>query len=436
MNKEKTAQWMAILSIFLIPFNIKKFVALLISDGGHFSLELSSVFLYLSEIFSILFILFVVFTKRKEFLLSCRLFWPLFLLLGISVISITVSDSLLLSIVSFAHLFFITFFAVAIATVIRSQILLVRDVMKVFAVSSLLQAEIAILQFINQGSIGLSLFGEETINALTTNIAKIEALGSIFVRSYGTFPHPNILGGFLVLGIVAWVYLFVSPSKRHGVFHRATSLIGLFVVLLGLVFSFSRSAWIAALISLVSCVVVLFHKKGYTHAARELILSSMIFGLLLFGMVGWALVSRGNTHNDPAINERNVYSRIAVDMVSEYPFGVGVGNGMIRAEQEGRYEAYGLTNKATHQPVHNIYLLIAEELGVVGIIVFLFFIGNLFIIKKQKTHLLDVSFLFIIFISLLFIGLFDHYLLTLNGGRLMFFSILGIIAGLSQREPL
>ncbi|MFA5870551.1 MAG: O-antigen ligase family protein [Candidatus Paceibacterota bacterium] len=439
MNKEKTAQWMAILSLFLIPFNIKKFITLLIGNGEYFPLELSSAFLYLSEIFSIFFILFVIITKRKEFLLLCRLLWPLFLLLGISIISIAISDSLLLSIVSCVHLFFITLFTVAVATVIHSQILSVRDAMKVFAISALLQAEIAILQFVNQGSIGLHFFGEETINALTQGVAKIEVFGSIFIRSYGTFPHPNILGGFLVLGVIAWIYLFSSPSKRHGVFHRSTSLIGLFVVLLGLVFSFSRSAWIAAIVSFILCIIILFSKKEYSSVARELVLSGMIFGAILLGMVGWALVSRGTIKNDSAINERKVYTYIAVDMMGEYPFGVGIGNGIVRAEQEGRYDAYGLASKATHQPVHNIYLLIAEELGIVGVIVFLFFVGNLFVIKKQKTHLIDVSFLLVMFVSFLFIGLFDHYLLTLNAGRLMFFSILGIIAGLSlktEKEPL
>jgi len=439
MNKEKTARIAAIISLFLIPLNIKKFIFPLISNIDYFPLELSSLFLYFSEIFIILFIFFVIFTKRKEFLSIVKFAWPLCLFIVLSLVSVLVSDVRVLSFISCVHLFIAILFSFTIATLVRSKIVLVRDVMKVFAISALLQAEIAILQFINQGSIGLNIFGEETINALTRNIAKVEAFGSIFIRSYGTFSHPNILGGFLVVGIIAWIYLFVSPSKQHGVFHRAVSLIGLFVVLLGLVFSFSRSAWIIAIISFILCITLLFRKKEYKHAARELVLSGMVFGLIIFGMVGWALVSRGNIKNDSAINERSIYAHIAIDMTNDYPFGVGIGNGIIRAEQEGRYDAYGLTNKTTHQPVHNIYLLLTEELGVVGIIVFIFFIGHLFFVEKQKTHLPDISFLVIMFFSLLFIGLFDHYLLTLNTGRLMFFSILGIMVGLSinkEQKPL
>lgn len=438
MKKEGIIRWVAITSLFLIPLNIKKFLAPLTRNAESFPLELSSLFLYLSEVFVVFLFSFLLYTKKKEFLKVCSFLWPLFLFFIICVVSIAVSDMRSLSVVFCFHFLISVLFTTSLAILISSHLLSIRDVMKVFAVSSLLQAEVAILQFINQGSIGLRFFGEEVVSVFTRNVAKVELFGSAFLRSYGTFPHPNILGGFLVFGIVAWVYLFSLPSKQHGVLHRSLSLVGLFVVLVGLVFSFSRSAWIAAVIAFVFCVVVLFKNK-LKHAARELILVCMVFSLVLFGVFGWMLVSRGEVKKDTALNERIIYTNIALDIMGEYPFGVGIGNGMIRAEQEGRYEVYGLTDKGTHQPVHNIYLLITEEVGVIGILVFLFFVGTLFLSKKRNTSLIDVWFLYGILVFLVFIGFFDHYFLTINSGRLMFFSILGIMAGLSvggDQKPL
>lgn len=430
MKKERIIYWIAIASLFLIPLNIKKFLAPLTKNIEGFSLELSSLFLYFSEILIVLLFSFLLYTKKKEILKSCNFLWPLFLFFIICLISIVVSDTIALSIVFCLHLFISILFAISIAVVLSSRLLSIRDVMKVFAVSSFLQAKIAILQFVNQGSIGLNFFGEEIISGLTRNVAKVEFFGSIFIRSYGTLPHPNILGGFLILGIVAWIYLFSLPSKRHGVLHRSLSLIGLFVVFLGLLFSFSRSAWIASIIVFIFCVIILFKNK-LKHAARELVLMGLVFFLILFGMFGWMFVSRGELKKDTPLNERIIYANIAIDMIREYPFGVGIGNGIIRAEQEGRYDDYGLTNKAKHQPVHNIYLLITKEIGVIGIFVFLFLICMLFLYKKQEVSVIDVWFLYGILISFLFIGFFDHYFLTINSGRLMFFSIVGIIVGFS-----
>jgi len=433
MNKDRLLRWVTISSLFLVPFNIKKFFLLLTKNETWFPLEFSSIFLYFSEIIILILFLFLLFKKRKEILQTSMLVWPTLLFFLLSALSILVSDTHILSLFFCLHLLVSIFFFISIATAISLRIISIRDAMKVLAVSSLLQAEIAILQFINQGSIGLRFFGEETISLLSRNIARIDVFGSTFIRSYGTFPHPNILGGFLVLGVVAWIYLFSLPSKQHGIFHRSLSIIGLFVVLVGLLFSFSRSAWIAAAITLISCVVVLFKNK-LKHAAREIVLMSMIFAVVLFGVFGWMVFSRGEIKNDSAVNERVVYVNIALDMIADYPFGVGFGNGMVRAEQEGRYDSYGLTNKATHQPVHNIYLLITQEIGVVGIIVFLFSILTLLFYKKRKIHTPDTLFVYIMIVSLLFVGFFDHYLITINSGRLMFFLVLGIMAGLLQKN--
>ncbi len=89
------------------------------------------------------------------------------------------------------------------------------------------------------------------------------------------------------------------------------------------------------------------------------------------------------------------------------------------------------------QPIHNIYLLMASETGILGLIVFLIFITKLliakvkFILKNKNSEILAVV---MMFFSLLGFGLFDHFLWTLQPGRLMLWLVLGIMLGTSPRS--
>jgi O-antigen ligase len=74
------------------------------------------------------------------------------------------------------------------------------------------------------------------------------------------------------------------------------------------------------------------------------------------------------------------------------------------------------------QPVHNIYLLVLSELGIIG---FFFFLILLFFslrtILKNKNLVVAV-----LLFEVLFLGLFDHYFLTLQQGQLLFALIIGL----------
>lgn len=426
---------MAIVSLFLAPFNIKKHISLLISHGEHLPLEFSSLFLFFSELCALLFIFLVVFYKRKELFSLLREGW-FFILFGlVGIISACVSDVGLFSFVFAIHLCVAIFFLCCIATVVRDNVVSVRDIIKVFAVNALIQSEVALLQFFHQSSLGLKILGEEVINEFTRGVAKIDTLGAIFYRSYGTVSHPNILGGILFVGLLAWIYLFVAPTKKQNTLFRAVTLIGLFITLAGLVVSFSRSAWIVSIIFCFICILVLFFKKNFKHAARELIIFTLVTSSMLLGIFGGVLVTRSAINSrDTAIQERVVYVTIAQKLISEYPFGVGIGNGITRAEREGLYDALGLTNTSTHQPVHNIYLLITEELGFLGGFIFVLAVFRIFFDRRKHLFTLDYLFPCLMALGLLCIGLVDHYMITSNVGRLLFFGILGIIMGLPREN--
>src|SRR3990167_5499155 len=86
-----------------------------------------------------------------------------------------------------------------------------------FLVSGLLELFISIYQFINKHSLqGIFYFlGERQLNLSLPSIAKTSLDGIEILRPYGTFSHPNSLGGFYLL-----VYLIVltSGKKLHFIF--------------------------------------------------------------------------------------------------------------------------------------------------------------------------------------------------------------------------
>ena len=80
--------------------------------------------------------------------------------------------------------------------------------------SGFFQAIIAIVQFLYQKSLGLAFLKESIFSPLDVDVAKVIIENHIFVRSYGLFPHPNILGGFLAVSLlITIVYPVIFKLK-------------------------------------------------------------------------------------------------------------------------------------------------------------------------------------------------------------------------------
>ncbi|MBI4050716.1 MAG: hypothetical protein HY396_01945, partial [Candidatus Doudnabacteria bacterium] len=85
-----------------------------------------------------------------------------------------------------------------------------------------------------------------------------------------------------------------------------------------------------------------------------------------------------------------------------------------------------------HQPVHNIYFLITAESGILALLVFVTILY--YIVRRAVAHALAgrhavLNFtLLIVLGGFLFIGLFDHYLWTIQQGSLIFWLTLGFLS--------
>ncbi len=284
------------------------------------------------------------------------------------------------------------------------------------------QAVVAIAQFLKQSDLGLKLLGEPVINSNLPGIASFfNSTGEKIIRAYGTTPHPNILSAYLFLAIFSfyYVWLYEKPDKKY--------LFAYGLMLLALFFTFSRT--IIAILFLnfaVRLILMRFKfKKDYWNKRLAWVFTATLAVILIFSAFYWPAIASRMTigANEEAVQMRIFYNKESLGSFSW--FGVGIGNFvnwlMGKDLNLMRY---------LYQPVHNIYFLIYSEVGILGVSAFVLFLAFLVRDYLERTRLrtLKQYSLLLIFLSFLFLGLFDHFLWTLQQGRFVFWGIIALLA--------
>jgi len=326
---------------------------------------------------------------------------------------------------------------------------------EILVLSGFFQAVIAILQYTTQGALGLRIFGESPITPGGLGVASFYVGSHVYLRAYGTFPHPNILATFLMLAIFGFYYLYFNNKLRPKLMVYAIVIYG--VMLYGLLITYSRTVIVLMVFAMVAFLIVLVwqnrgikilqNKRLYTLAALSIVAVMLFLRLNFHQVVTRALISS----SDEAVSLRIFYDKVAGQTTGHYPWlGVGIGAFVPKLMQT-------LSHIPTYyyQPVHNIYLLISAETGVLGIASFLVFL--LFLIQNYlrttpadfgisyiKSADLSISSLtarsspsflkdlnklgfLLVCLTLLSIGLFDHLPWTIQQGRIIFWLALALL---------
>ncbi len=244
---------------------------------------------------------------------------------------------------------------------------------------------IAILQFLTGSTLGLWVLGERTFSITTPGIAKFDFYGRQFLRPYGTFPHPNVLAGYFFI-VITIIY---SKTSKY-----ILSLSGLVIFL-----TMSRTVILPMLLTAVS----LLRKKWRIFLIALIIFLSPVLFIRfssLFNFDNLALLRREELID----NAWQIFLKSPL-------FGVGL-NDFIPAQASDLI----IGPNRFLQPVHNIFLLSLSETGIVG------FIGLLILITYPMIKAKYYLPWFLIF----FLGMFDHYFLTLPQGYRLLFLVWGL----------
>jgi len=340
------------------------------------------------------------------------LIWILFLIMTLSVFF--AEDKVLALLNLFRWLELLLVLAVMVNGLISRD-----EVIRYFLYGLSIQALLAVLQFINQSWLGLKFLGEPNIDKFSLNVAKIDVGDSKWMRAYGTFSHPNILAAAGVFGLALVLLKSLGKSKK---------LIYFLPIAIILLLSFSRTAWLAVLILIISLIVQGEFKINWNYILGGITATALF--LVIFNL-GSVVLARLTVWDDQALLERSQLFNVSLGMVQKNFFGVGLGNYILEMPKFVTPEWANWL----YQPVHNVFLLVLAELGVAGalvllVLLFLYFKKMLDVSKDgNKLKAKEAKIFFGLGVAVLIMAMFDHYFYTSLQGQ--FLIILMLYFGLT-----
>jgi hypothetical protein len=313
----------------------------------------------------------------------------------------------------------------------------------VFAGSMILQSLLAVVQFYHQGSLGGVMYylGERMFTAVTPGIANASLNGALLLRPYGTLPHPNVLAGYLLIGM----FLLISNIKTHTSKTEKTLMFSSIVVsAVALILSMSRTAILyGSVIMFIFLAKIILQKFQQLHQSKKntgnvlrniattrewrrtsVKVSAVILGLFIFAIITLPLTPRFLSFNlgEEAVVQREDLALAAWQMFLGHPLlGVGLNQFLIQLP----YQISTQRGSMLLQPVHDIYLLIAAETGIIGFLCFLYFLF-VTLVRLRLSEDPRKSGIALVFFTVLILGLGDHYFITLQQGRLLFAFVIGL----------
>ncbi len=285
------------------------------------------------------------------------------------------------------------------------------------------QTFIGLAQVVVRGPLGIP--GELALPIDHRGAAILEAGQGLFLRPYGLTFHPNVFGGYLLAGLLVGLPML---GRRLG-------RVAWWILWMGLLLSFSRSAWLAAIATIPLAAWMVVRKRE--DLLRPIGLT--LLGALLITGIGALVLARPLSSRlrpmGADTERRSTLTRArlglaALETIREDPV-TGVGAGVFPAALAERYPG------EIPEPVHNLPLLLSAEVGLAGgaLWIWLVVFAGATLIGRWRS-LTEWTIVFLAgWLALAVIGLFDSYPWALNSGRLLSVSLLGLAEGSQHARP-
>ena len=416
------------------------------STQGKFTAGASGIFLSVGKILGVLTMaawLFHHLTQRKK-LVFTRSMWFGLGFIAISLLSVLIAVDKKWALIDVSKLvvdyalFFLLINLISTAKQLKGFVLLMILTALIASGAAIAQVKFPSLQF----------SGSESVKSFATGEGGIkdpqELKSGSFVRPTGTLGHPNWLSLFLVTLLPLTLYGVNSPELKNFKYFclivLACQLVAIILThdrmgFLGIVFVFGASLWFG-LIRVRPPLVV------------ALCLSVFVAPFIIPATYLERVFSIDNYKKSESIDSRWGLLVSGLDMIVRFPFtGVGAGNyGAIlmrdyphtwAAKTVNWLRLEGETTISDHdQAAHNMYVEVASETGIFGLIIYLTFIfgaaKNMYRLHRRGglQELKDLSLaLFLSILAFCFIGIFLHAQL-----QKVWWIVIGLSIALSQLE--
>jgi putative inorganic carbon (hco3(-)) transporter len=238
------------------------------------------------------------------------------------------------------------------------------------AAGLVIQAIVAVPQFVLGQSLGLKRLGEVTVRAAWPGASVVMVGEQRWLRAYGLAQHPNLLAGCLVAMLLLVIgYYLVQPRGP-----RLLLLVALALGFGALLLTFSRAGWAGMILGSGALLMLLAwawrSRQGSPHWAGLGQLAAVL-ALVAIGFVAlnWPLLRPRLGLTTQGTEIRSVEARLmqvpaAIALIRMRPvLGVGMGNYATALYQLARetVAAYPV-----YQPVYSVPLLVTAELGLLG----------------------------------------------------------------------
>ncbi len=233
--------------------------------------------------------------------------------------------------------------------------------------------------------------------------------------------NSRVKGTWLSYNDFAWYLTFFLPLPMSMIFskikpsYKLFCLLTLSVASASLMWTNARTGWISFGISLLFVLLFVFtkarHKKGTINFFAT-ILALIILTSPVFPRLSEKIYGRFASDDGGSADSRWPQFEVAFNIINANPFfGIGINNYTLVMNDYDTTEE-GLEEITLFQ-VHNIFLQIAAEMGIIGLIIFIwflaviYFIGLEYIIKNDDFMVYSVIGMLAGIIAFLLHGLYD-----------------------------
>lgn len=254
---------------------------------------------------------------------------------------------------------------------------------------------VALAQYVNfkltgSLSLGLQALGEAIEKESQFLVKDTMAKGEEVFRPSGLITHPNVLATYIAMVMPFAVALLFARVRR---ILRLLCWAALLVSFPALIVTGSRGGWVCAGASFMLTLALTF--KHVEMRRRNLFLRAGLLGMAFVAGVAFSgpIVHRLTSSDPGAVSARWEYVGDALRMFQAKPIG---GHGMNAYTLEvGPYTKWGSQEKLQKMQgvwiacVHNVYLLVLAEQGLIGLTIYLVMMLSLFALAIRNLRVKD-----------------------------------------------
>jgi hypothetical protein len=230
------------------------------------------------------------------------------------------------------------------------------------------------------------------------------------VRSFGTLGSPGSTTRLCMMVIPFGLFLCVPNAMfRMRFAFMALTTFGI----LGLVLTFTRVYYITTTVQIVLAFLIMVRDR---MLKREEAILAVLLGLAAVAVVGPKLYEQF-TIREESVSVRFLQYEAAEKMILDNPFlGVGLNNGTGQKPKyvDVTYNRFDPDTQFYLEPTHNMYLSMASEIGVFGVLLFVAFFAKVALLTWRQSRLstdpevrMVANALLVVFASVAVNGLMD-----------------------------